>query len=716
MLLSRCLFLLLFLLVPLLARAQQPAPADAARLTTQTPKPKTRTSIALPSAAVVGYGQQVPLRRVAASVGVVDSLTLQRFPDGALGAAVNTLPGVRWEERSTASYRLSIRGSTLRSPFGVRNVKVYYHDIPFTEASGSTPLNLLDPATIGRVEVLKGPANSIYGAGTGGVVRFENRRPAQPGPHAAVGATAGSYGLRRLTAVAESRTPTGMVRAQYARQTLDGYRANSALRRDVLTLDVELQPAADSGARLPILALHALYTDLDYQIPGGLTQAQFDADPRQARPDAGPGRPGTVSQRAAYASRTGLLGVTHATALGSTSSLTTTVYGTGTAIQTPFLVDFERSTAVGGGGRTAWRTTTQLARRTLRLTAGAEFQASFESARNYQNIGGAPGLLRYDDEIRTTTGFVFAQADYELPAALLLTAGASYNRLHYGITRVSGPVSNPTGYTVARNFRPEVSPRIALLREISSWLSVYTSASTGFAPPTEEEVRPSDGSLNRTLRAERGVSYEVGGRGAVLNNHLTFEVTAYRFGLRHTIVARPDAQGTQRFANAGTTQQLGLEVAVGAWLWRSDPATLTGVRAWSSYAYQDYRFGEYQAPDGQDFSGHRLPGTAPHTLTAGLDATARAGFYAFPVVSHQARLPLNEANSAAAAGYWTLSVRAGWRHDFSRNWSLDVFGSVDNAANARYSLGPDLNAFGGRYFQPAPGRSFALGVRVGGGW
>jgi len=143
----------------------------------QTAPPDTTRTVRLPEATVTGYGQQLPLRRTAAAVGVVHAATFERFPQNALTQAVNTLPGVRLEERATGSYRLSVRGSTLRSPFGVRNVKVYYEGIPFTEASGSTALNLLDPSQLGRLEVLKGPAASVYGAGTGGAVLLENRRP-----------------------------------------------------------------------------------------------------------------------------------------------------------------------------------------------------------------------------------------------------------------------------------------------------------------------------------------------------------------------------------------------------------------------------------------------------------------------------------------------------------------------------------------------------------
>lgn len=700
------------LLLPLPALAQTPAAAP----------PDTARAVVLPEATVAGYGQQLPLRRVAAAVGTLDRTDFERFPDNALTQVVNTLPGVRLEERATASYRLSVRGSTLRSPFGVRNTKVYYQGLPFTEASGSTPLNLLDPSLLGGLEVIKGPAASVYGAGTGGAVLLSGRRPATPGTHVSAGFTAGSYGLRRSTVAIETATATSYLRVAYARQTLDGYRQQSALRRDVLSLDGEWQPTERQTVRL-----HALYADIDYQLPGGLTRAQFEADPRQARPGTATA-PGTVAQRTYYASRTGLLGATHKARFTERLELRSALYLSGSRINTPYLIDFERNTLLGGGGRTVLSYRTALAGRTLRLQAGTEAQTGFKSARSYQNRAGQPGPLRYDDEIRTLTGFVFAQADYELPAELLLTVGASYNRLRYRLNRLTDAVADPTGpapgYEISRDFRPQVSPRVALLREFGPGLSVYGSVSTGFSPPTEEEIRPSDGSINQSLQAERATSYELGARGKFWQQRLRYDVALYDQRLRQTITTRTTDLGTQLFLNAGTARQRGVEVALNGLIWRKrwvrnqhfvsghfqQTRTENSLRAFVSYAYNHYRFGSYQRAD-QDFSGNRLTGTAPHTLTAGLDLRQRHGFYLSPTVNHQARLPLNDANTAYAAGYWTFGSRGGWRGQLGP-LALDVFGGAENLGNRHYSLGNDLNAFGSRYFQPTATRNWYAGLAL----
>jgi iron complex outermembrane receptor protein len=690
----------------------------AARLAAQqSPPPSDTTNArALPSATVVGYGQRLPLRRTAAGVGVIDQTIIQRFNENSLASAVNTLPGVRLEERATASYRISVRGSTLRSPFGVRNVKLYYFDIPFTEANGTTPLNILDPSQLGRIEVLKGPAGSVYGAGTGGVVRLENRRPAAGQSQAQVGYSVGSYGLRRFTASAEaSGKGTDYWRAQYAHQQLDGYRQQSALRRDVFAVDGQLSPSDKQT-----LSVHALYTDLYYQLPGGLTRTQFEQNPRQARPGTA-AAPGTVAQQGSYASQTGLLGLTHEYRFSERWRTTATVYGRSTRVATPYLVDWERDAILGGGGRATLNYKGLLAGRVLRVQGGGEFQTSFTDSRSYLNVGGAPTTLRYDDEISTRTGFVFTQADYELPAGFLLTAGASYNRLRYQLARVSSAAANPNGYVVAQTFRPEVSPRLALLKELTPTISAYASVSTGYSPPTEAEFRPSDGSINRDLQAERGTSYEVGSRGTLLGGRLIFDVALFDFELRNTIVSRTDAQGFQLYANSGNTHQRGAEVAASGWLWRpaasaDAPSPPAGLRLWGSYAYNHFRFGTYESASGQSFSGNRLTGTAPHTLSAGLDFSEHLGFYASPTLSHQAMIPLNDANTDYAAGYWVFGGRAGWRRTLMGRLAVDLYAGVENAGDRRYSLGNDLNAFGGRYFQPAAGRNYYGGAQVGWRW
>ena len=57
-----------------------------------------------------------------------------------------------------------------------------------------------------------------------------------------------------------------------------------------------------------------------------------------------------------------------------------------------------------------------------------------------------------------------------------------------------------------------------------------------------------------------------------------------------------------------------------------------------------------------------------------------------------------------------------WRRTLAGHLTVDLYAGIDNATDRRYSLGNDLNAFGGRYFEPAPGRADYGGAQLGWRW
>ncbi|MGN6569547.1 MAG: TonB-dependent receptor plug domain-containing protein, partial [Flavipsychrobacter sp.] len=152
------------------------------------------TTHVLSPVVIKAYEQNTTLLNTAATVNTISPAMLQLYNNTSILSAVNTAPGVRMEERSPGSYRFSIRGSSLESPFGVRNVKVYYNDIPYTDPGGNTYLNQLGFYNMQSIEIIKGPGSSLYGAGTGGVLLI-NSTTADWQPGVSLSYTACSYNL-----------------------------------------------------------------------------------------------------------------------------------------------------------------------------------------------------------------------------------------------------------------------------------------------------------------------------------------------------------------------------------------------------------------------------------------------------------------------------------------------------------------------------------------
>ena len=188
---------------------------------------------------VQAFASEKPLEQVAASVAIVNAKELNRFNNTSLLPALNAIAGVRMEERSPGSFRLAIRGSSLRSPFGVRNVKFYWNGLPLTDGGGNTYLNLLDFNSVSQIEIIKGPSGSLYGAGMGGVLLLNSSVPTKN--EIQLSAVVGSYGLQRyqLQATAAERKVKATI--QYAHQQADGYRQQTSMRRDALNLELQVQ-------------------------------------------------------------------------------------------------------------------------------------------------------------------------------------------------------------------------------------------------------------------------------------------------------------------------------------------------------------------------------------------------------------------------------------------------------------------------------------------
>src|ERR1700744_3701092 len=232
---------------------------------------------------VIGYLIEQPVLSVPASVSVLSPAQLNLQPENSLVSALNTVPGVRMEERSPGSYRLSIRGSLLRSPFGVRDVKIYYDDIPLTDAVGNSYLNAIDMSAVQGIEILKGPDGSLFGANSGGVVLINPVARRTDSNFVKLSYTGGSYGLNHESAIVQQVTQNNQLEISQASEFYQGYRQHSNMYRNFFQLADKAKLSATDD-----LKAFAYYSNLKYETPGGLTLAQFNADPSLARPPSAP--------------------------------------------------------------------------------------------------------------------------------------------------------------------------------------------------------------------------------------------------------------------------------------------------------------------------------------------------------------------------------------------------------------------------------------------
>ncbi len=641
------------------------------------------------------FEQNKKLRDVPAAINYVGKEALERYGAISVLQAVNSTPGVRMEERSPGSFRFNIRGSSLRSPFGVRNVKVYFNEIPITDPGGNTYLNQLGFYNVSSIEIIKGPGSSLYGAGTGGVLLIESLN-GREAPGLSGEYHRGSYGYNNFYGAATMGNSKWVSQVGFQYQKSNGFRDHSRMERKVQSW-TGLFHINDKR----ILKTTFLFGDLFYETPGALTLTEYKMNPRSARPPTGQ-FPGAITSKASIHQTSFIVGSSFWQQLTSHLQSTSMLYGMFTELRNPTIRNYGKNSEPHFGARSTFKWNQQWKSTFLQLTAGGEWQKGLASISIHKNSAGKPDSLQSSDQINNQQSFVFFQASLDVHS-WMFTAGGSLHSLRIKFQRFTPATLG----LQSRNFSHEFSPRFSVMKKFKSF-NVYTSVSRGFSPPTTAELLPTGGTINTDLNEEKGTNWDLGFKGGF--QRFSFDVTVFQFSLHQTIVQRRDAGGGDFFVNAGKTSQHGIETYMSYPLLRSVPA-IQSCMLWISHTWHDFHYTSFKQLN-NDYSGKQLPGVSSHTVAAGIDIEIKGlmanvnGYYGGPV-------PLNDANLVFASSYYLLGCKFGFQKKINENWNFKLMAGADNLFNQRYSLGNDINGFGGRYFNAAAGRNFFVTFFVG---
>ncbi|MCO6496082.1 MAG: TonB-dependent receptor [Chitinophagaceae bacterium] len=661
----------------------------------QTANEEVSETDTLQNVVISAFESYRPLLSVPAPVNLINESQMYQTNNLSWVRAMNNMPGVNMDERSPGSYRLNIRGSSMRSPFGVRNVKIYYNGIPMTDPGGNTFFQILGIYNATSIEVIKGPSGSVYGTGTGGVVLLTDE-PKRSGIQFTD--TYGSYNTNSLGFAANIVNDGKKISFKYNRQSSDGFRDHTKMYRDVVSMNASLV-----NKKKFKMGNYFIYGRSYYQTPGALTLAEYEANPRSARPKAGP-NPSADEAHAEFTLNYFLAGLKMEQQISGSLKNYVVLYGSYSQNRNPNFRNFSRTSEPHFGGRTDFTYSAMVDDKQFTLDFGGEYQHSFNGQRVYKNNGGTPGDLQTDNEIQNTQAFVFAQANMELGKGFSASAGTSVNFLDVDFSRFYDE-----NIRHKRSFKNEWAPRVSLSKQLNPDMVVYGSVARGFSPPATSELLPSTDIFNTTLQAESGVNYEVGWRASVMNRRLFTDVSLFSYRLKNSITQKRDASGGDYFSNAGKAVQQGLEALINfqvidrpTGIFKGISTLLTGT--WHHFVYKDYK------PGANDYSGNKVAGVSPVKIAFSGNIFFVSGTQLNISALYNGKVALNDANSEYASDYFLLHAKVYQCIDLNKRSYIKLFTGVDNIFNTIYSLGNDINGAVGRYYNAAAGRSFYGGV------
>ncbi|EPY9814787.1 TonB-dependent receptor PqqU [Klebsiella variicola] len=683
------------LLLPLIAAAQT---ADEQTMVV-TAAPTTVSELDTPAAVSVVNGDE--MRQAAPRVNLSESL--------------GAVPGLQVQNRQNYAQdlQLSIRGFGSRSTYGVRGLRIYVDGIPATMPDGQGQTSNIDIGSVDTIEVLRGPFSALYGNSSGGVINVTSQTGTQP-PTVEASSYYGSfgtwhYGMKATGAVGDgSHAGDVDYTVSTNRFTTHGYRDHSGARKNLA--NARLGVRINDVSKLTLL-LNSV--DIKANDAGGLTADEWRDNPRQSpRGDQYNTRKNTRQTQA---------GLRYERQLSAQDDLSVMMYaGERETTQFQSIPRAPQLKPSHAGGvidltRHYQGIDTRLTHRgellvPVTLTAGLDYENMSERRKGYENfvmVNGAPqygeqGALRRNERNLMWNVDPYLQTQWQLTDKLSLDAGVRYSSVwfdsnDYYITPGNGDDSGDASY---HKWLPAGSLKYALT---DAW-NVYLSAGRGFETPTINELSyrsDNQSGLNFGLKPSTNDTVEIGSKTRLGNGLLT--AALFQTNTDNEIVVDSSSGGRTSYKNAGKTRRQGMELGLDQQFgesWR-----LKAAWTWLDATYRT------NVCDDASCNGNRIPGIARNMGYASFGYQPEQGWYAGSDIRYMSDIMANDENTAKAPSWTVVGLTTGYKWSYGR-MDMDLFGRVDNLFDREYVGSVIVNESNGRYYEPAPGRNYGIGLNL----
>ncbi|WP_460191358.1 TonB-dependent receptor PqqU [Klebsiella variicola] len=683
------------LLLPLIAAAQT---ADEQTMVV-TAAPTTVSELDTPAAVSVVNGDE--MRQAAPRVNLSESL--------------GAVPGLQVQNRQNYAQdlQLSIRGFGSRSTYGVRGLRIYVDGIPATMPDGQGQTSNIDIGSVDTIEVLRGPFSALYGNSSGGVINVTSQTGTQP-PTVEASSYYGSfgtwhYGMKATGAVGDgSHAGDVDYTVSTNRFTTHGYRDHSGARKNLA--NARLGVRINDVSKLTLL-LNSV--DIKANDAGGLTADEWRDNPRQSpRGDQYNTRKNTRQTQA---------GLRYERQLSAQDDLSVMMYaGERETTQFQSIPRAPQLKPSHAGGvidltRHYQGIDTRLTHRgellvPVTLTAGLDYENMSERRKGYVNfvmVNGAPqygeqGALRRNERNLMWNVDPYLQTQWQLTDKLSLDAGVRYSSVwfdsnDYYITPGNGDDSGDASY---HKWLPAGSLKYALT---DAW-NVYLSAGRGFETPTINELSyrsDNQSGLNFGLKPSTNDTVEIGSKTRLGNGLLT--AALFQTNTDNEIVVDSSSGGRTSYKNAGKTRRQGMELGLDQQFgesWR-----LKAAWTWLDATYRT------NVCDDASCNGNRIPGIARNMGYASFGYQPEQGWYAGSDIRYMSDIMANDENTAKAPSWTVVGLTTGYKWSYGR-MDMDLFGRVDNLFDREYVGSVIVNESNGRYYEPAPGRNYGIGLNL----
>ena len=576
--------------------------------------------------------------------------------------------------------RISIRGFGARSAFGIRGIKLIVDGIPETTPDGQSQLDNLPLGLVSSVEILRGPNANLYGNSSGGVISI-NTLTKSSEKHYRYSGIFGAYQYQSLQRTRILDWNSSSLIIHYDKRRSNGYRDQSGYKSNILNLKY----INDLDNKNKIV-WQINYTDSPYAYDaGGLKLSEVENDRRQARKNnidydtyekvkhlkTGISWNHKRNENSFFDSYFFYQKRDFFTKLpfnfGGVISLDRDYYGLGTKYTKRYALD----------------------NRSRTLVLGLDYLNQSDERKRYKNDLGVKGEITFDqiERFKSTGLYILSQTSYD--SGFLVRYGIRYD---VNIIRTDSSSSI---------MLDKLNPSLGLSYKVNSNDNIFFSFGTSFETPTLNELsnNPNGEGLNEDLKSSSSLNYEIGWRKEVSN--LTLEAIAYVISSENEILPYELEQfpGKNFYQNVGSTSRYGLEL--------NSQLSFKGGRINLSYTLSKNKFEDFII-DNNNLADNLIPGIPSQMLD--LDLIFKLSRGRSLIISNRliGERYADNANETLISSYNLLNIKYS-KEIFKKS---EIFLGVNNAFNQEYFDNIRINAFGKRYYEPAPKRNFYFGINL----
>ena len=628
-------------------------------------------------------------RRLSETPGAVSVISQESYINRqtlALDDMLRDAPGVYAQRKWGGDIRISIRGSGIGNANHNRGLLIAQDGVPLNEADGFGDSQVADPLNTRYAEVYRGGnALRFGGALLGGAINMVTPTGRNAGFDNQVRIDGGSHGLLREHLALARQGDNWDVYAAATNQTGQGWRSQSQQNIQFGSLNVGRSFGQDREVRFVLNG-----SNINQEIPGSLTLAQFNADPRQtaagnANGDQGRNQRGVRgSLRTTWRLNEGLV-------------FEGAVYAVWKDLDHPiFQVIDQESRNYGAFGRFDWDG--EIVGKRADAFFGAWYRQGDLDSHFYTNVRGARGALQSISYQNAKAVDVFGEGRLFVTEHLALVGGATWGQAERDYASVAVPGVKSTFNLDASKTYNWISPRLGLLWQNEVGDQVFANLTRSVEPPNFGSMTPTNVGF-APVKAQKAWTGEVGARGR--HGPFTYDLTLYRAELRDEMLQYAVSSSIPAATfNADKTLHQGIEAAL-------DWAPAPRWRIRQTWTYSDFRF-----KDDVQYGENRLPIVPKHFYRSEVRYDHPRGWFLAPSLEWSATDQwIDYKNTQKAPGYAILNLNAGWKVTPAVSLFLDARNLTDKAYVSNTQAATTWTATTATLW-PGDGRSVFGGVTV----